>query len=388
MDAGERFGRLRPALAVLLVSGCAVISPKLAPDEIPAAVHDLGGADRKARVLASQALLRTGAPAVPALVEALKKGNETQRFRVARALGLMGPAAAEAVPALAGLLRDETVTFPSTVADALGGIGAAALNSATEALKDRAESARYWSVAVLERLAPKEGAALDALVPALGDDSAAVSARAEAALGRLGRRAIPALARGVTGEDLDVRNACGRLLAELDDPEARAALSVQTDRAVQTVGGNASATVTAALVSSTVAVAGPLHVAVADLGAQGVSPSDAAIASDWLRNELVTARAFVVVERQQMERVLAEQSLQQTGCTTESCAVKLGRLLNVQRMIVGSFGKFLGVYVINVRVVSVESGAVVWAGQARGKDDRALGKGIKDLAARMASEVR
>jgi hypothetical protein len=85
-----------------------------------------------------------------------------------------------------------------------------------------------------------------------------------------------------------------------------------------------------------------------------------------------------------MEKVLAEQAFQQTGCTSQECAVKLGRLLNVQLMIVGEFGKLMGDSFATVRVVNVESGEIVYADKAKGNTSDQLEAALRSVARRVA----
>ncbi|MDI6640975.1 MAG: CsgG/HfaB family protein, partial [Elusimicrobiota bacterium] len=65
--------------------------------------------------------------------------------------------------------------------------------------------------------------------------------------------------------------------------------------------------------------------------------SDASIVSDLLRTELVKIGKFKVLDRANMESILAEQKFQISGCTDQECAVKIGKLLNVQQVVVGTF---------------------------------------------------
>jgi TolB-like protein len=133
---------------------------------------------------------------------------------------------------------------------------------------------------------------------------------------------------------------------------------------------------------------GGMNVAVADLSAQGVSASDAAVITDMIRSVIVKFGKFNVVEKANMDRILSEQAFQQTGCTSEECAVKLGKLLNVNRMVVGSFGKLLTRYVVNVRVVNVENGKVLFSDEAMGDDvDRLMGQ-TKAMAERVAKGIK
>ena len=105
--------------------------------------------------------------------------------------------------------------------------------------------------------------------------------------------------------------------------------------------------------------------AVASFDPQNVSAGDAAVIADMFRSELVKAGRFDVVEKANMDKVLAEQSFQQSGCTTQECAVKLGRVLNVRYLIVGSFGKLLDQYVVSFRMVETETAKVVFSDDAR-----------------------
>jgi len=131
-------------------------------------------------------------------------------------------------------------------------------------------------------------------------------------------------------------------------------------------------------------IAGRMNIAVSDLSAEGVSQSNASIVADWLRGSLVSAGTYTVVERSAMQKILTEQAFQQTGCTSQECAVKLGKMLNVQRMVVGSFGKFLDSYVLNVRVVDIESGEVVYSDSANGATTKEVEANIKALALRLS----
>jgi formylglycine-generating enzyme required for sulfatase activity len=65
-----------------------------------------------------------------------------------------------------------------------------------------------------------------------------------------------------------------------------------------------------------------------------------------------------VVEERKMRKVLAVQAFQQTGCTDQTCAVKLGRLLNAKKVITGSLSVLGTDRYLNVRLVDVETGEI------------------------------
>jgi curli biogenesis system outer membrane secretion channel CsgG len=102
-----------------------------------------------------------------------------------------------------------------------------------------------------------------------------------------------------------------------------------------------------------------INMAVAEFEGNNVSQADASTAANFLRTELVKDGHFKIVEREEMDKILSEAAFQQTGCTDSSCAVKMGKLLNVQQMILGSVSYIMGSYVINVNIVDIETGQVL-----------------------------
>ncbi|MFH1824167.1 MAG: PorV/PorQ family protein [Candidatus Firestonebacteria bacterium] len=106
----------------------------------------------------------------------------------------------------------------------------------------------------------------------------------------------------------------------------------------------------------TEAVEKKIAVAVIDLVANDVSKSQTSIISDLLRTSLSNSKDLLVLERANMHEILKEQAFQKTGCTEVECAVEIGKLLNVEKMIVGSVSKLADKFYINIRVVDVETG--------------------------------
>ena len=68
---------------------------------------------------------------------------------------------------------------------------------------------------------------------------------------------------------------------------------------------------------------------------------------------------MTLVDRTMVEEILKEQGFQQSGCTTDECAVEVGAMLGVQFMISGAIGKLGDTFTIDAKMVSVETGASV-----------------------------
>jgi hypothetical protein len=100
------------------------------------------------------------------------------------------------------------------------------------------------------------------------------------------------------------------------------------------------------------------HIAILNLEGREIFESEAATLTDQLRGHLVNLGTFIVLDRHKMEDILKEQGFQQSGCTLTECAVRAGRLLNVQKMVAGSIGKIGKTYAVNILMIDVESGRI------------------------------
>ncbi len=130
------------------------------------------------------------------------------------------------------------------------------------------------------------------------------------------------------------------------------------------------------------------RIAVSELDAKGVTISEAAIVTDFLRNDLFTTGKFEVLERAKMKEILEEIAFQQTGCTTAECAVEMGKILNVEKMIVGSLSRLGNTYYVSIRFVDVATGKVEFADRVSCKCPiDILPTTITDLANRIANNV-
>ena len=100
-------------------------------------------------------------------------------------------------------------------------------------------------------------------------------------------------------------------------------------------------------------------IAVLDLDVTKGIPEEAIISlSDLLREQLWKTGRFRVVDRNNMERVLKEQGFQLSDCTSTECAVQVGRLLGVSKMVTGNVTKLGRTYVITAQMTNVETGEI------------------------------
>ena len=98
-------------------------------------------------------------------------------------------------------------------------------------------------------------------------------------------------------------------------------------------------------------------VAVLDFDANGIPEYEVESLVERLRSELPNTGAVRLVDRKMLENILKEQGLQQSGCTTDECAAQIGELLGAQYMISGSIGKLENTITVDMKMVSVSTGA-------------------------------
>ena len=115
--------------------------------------------------------------------------------------------------------------------------------------------------------------------------------------------------------------------------------------------------------------AGKPTVAILDFEARGVSVQEAQTLSERMRTEIGNTNAVRLIERKAVDKIMAEQGFQQSGCTTDECASEVGQLLGVQYMISGAIGIMGKTYTIDAKMFSVETGETIQTKSVSHKGD-------------------
>ncbi len=100
------------------------------------------------------------------------------------------------------------------------------------------------------------------------------------------------------------------------------------------------------------------RIAVLPFDAAGISSSEATILTNQLSSELYKLGGYTVLERSNMDLVLEEQGFQQAVCTSPECAIVAGKLLGVEKIIVGTIGRLGTLITISAKMVNVQSGKI------------------------------
>jgi TolB-like protein len=127
-------------------------------------------------------------------------------------------------------------------------------------------------------------------------------------------------------------------------------------------------------------------VAVLDFDALGASKIEASTITDQVREGLLSRAGYRIVDRAQMDKVMAEQALQQVGCTSQECAVQVGKILGVRKLVTGKVTKVGNLWVLTANLIDVESAETLKAVSVQSEGDfrAALTGGAAGLVAKLA----
>ena len=83
--------------------------------------------------------------------------------------------------------------------------------------------------------------------------------------------------------------------------------------------------------------------------------------ADMIISDLNGLPGIKIIERESLEKVLQEQALSLTGLTEEGSAAEIGKLLQADQLIYGAYILNDDLIRIDLKLVSVESGTILYA---------------------------
>jgi TolB-like protein len=117
-----------------------------------------------------------------------------------------------------------------------------------------------------------------------------------------------------------------------------------------------------------------LALAVLPFTAKGGTDQIAEIATEKMVTRLVNLRRFKVIERAALEKIMTEQQFQTSFMVDEQTAVKLGKVVGADAIVLGSINTVDGVTKVNARVIDTETSEAIVA-----KDEQVEGTALPDI---------
>ncbi|HKI99686.1 MAG TPA: kelch repeat-containing protein [bacterium] len=131
-------------------------------------------------------------------------------------------------------------------------------------------------------------------------------------------------------------------------------------------------------------------IAVMDLDGVGTTDVEQQAITDRLREMMLKTGRFTLVDRSQMKALLDEQALQQAGCTGQECAVQVGQILGVRKIVTGKVVKLAPTaWQISAMMLNVETAETLRADSVRYQGDilSLLDKQVPILAEELAAST-
>lgn len=124
-------------------------------------------------------------------------------------------------------------------------------------------------------------------------------------------------------------------------------------------------------------------VTVFDFQFEGISEMEAKFIVDFLGGALFDTGKYRLLDRNQRERILTEIEFSLSGCSDEACQLEVGKLLSADYMVVGSLGKIGTRFMINSRLIEIESGETMLSARDIYDDMDAMIDGCTKIASKL-----
>lgn len=103
----------------------------------------------------------------------------------------------------------------------------------------------------------------------------------------------------------------------------------------------------------------PTRIAILTFEAKGMPQDVADVCLNSLSNSLANLDYITLIERKQIDKVVAEQKFQNSDLSDESTSIQVGKLLGADRVLLCGIGRLGSTMVLTARILHVETGKVI-----------------------------
>ena len=100
-------------------------------------------------------------------------------------------------------------------------------------------------------------------------------------------------------------------------------------------------------------------ISVLDFSTSGISQAEIDIFIDYISSHILEIGKYRVIDRMQRDAILKEIEFSQFECTDEECQLEIGKILAASHIIGGSLGKMGDRFILNIKLIDVETGETV-----------------------------
>lgn len=124
-------------------------------------------------------------------------------------------------------------------------------------------------------------------------------------------------------------------------------------------------------------------ISVLNFDASGISDAEVRVFVDYISSHIIETGKYRVIDRAQRQAILSEIEFSQADCSDEECQLEIGRMLSANQIIVGSLGKFGQKFILNIKLIDVETAQSINASSEMYGSLEELLEDSKNLSARL-----
>ena len=110
------------------------------------------------------------------------------------------------------------------------------------------------------------------------------------------------------------------------------------------------------------------------------------IFTEVLTTSFVKSEAFKIIEREQLQKILKEFELTQSGIIDTSNAKQIGKMVGADAIVIGSVTKIGNDMRLDARIIDVESGIILTAEKSEGETDiKSIGIMAESIVAKLVN---
>ncbi len=128
------------------------------------------------------------------------------------------------------------------------------------------------------------------------------------------------------------------------------------------------------------------RVAILNFRANNTAKAYADVVRDILEVHLYKTNTFDIIERNQIDVILKEQGLEDKYCSDAGCAVRIGKILSVDKVVIGSVNR-VGKFTITIKFVDVREGLVEYADSEIAQIEGVIETAVDTLAKRSSERL-
>ncbi len=130
-----------------------------------------------------------------------------------------------------------------------------------------------------------------------------------------------------------------------------------------------------------------IRIAVLDITVENVGMIYGSAIKNLVEEQLFRNDSVDLLERNRIDAVLKEQGFQLTGCTEESCAVEIGKILSAHVMVIGSVSRVKN-YNVTLKFVNVQDTRILLVRSAEVETEDEIVDAAKKLSERVSKQIK